>query len=79
MKTFTGTLAQAKSIVEWLHINVAKNVKPNMSPSYGSWLNNTLRWDAANRSWYLEFKPRTNLIIIECDNDEIEFMTLFLR
>ena len=79
MRTMTGTLVQAKSIVEWLHVNVAKNIKPNMSPSYGSWLNDTLRWDAVNQFWFVEFKPRKNLITIECNDKEIEFMTVFLR
>lgn len=78
MKQITGSLEQARIIVEWLATNVAKNSKAKLSPSYGSWMNDTLRWDAQNRSWYVEFKPRKNLIIIECNNTEVELMALLI-
>ena len=71
-------MEQARTIVQWLDINVSRNSKSKLGASYGSWMNDTLRWDAANRSWYVEFKPRKNLIIIECNDTEVEIMTLLI-
>lgn len=76
MKTINGSLDQARAAVTWLDSSLASNLKGGISPSYGSWANDTIRWDAVNSSWSVEFNPRRALIKIHCEDPEIEMMAL---
>lgn len=57
---FPGDVEKARQMMRWLHENVASASKPDLTPSYASFLNGTVRWDAANRSWYVNCRVRFN-------------------
>lgn len=61
----SGDLDKAKSAVRWLNDNVARNNRAELLPGYSSFLNDTVRWDAADASWYVSCKPRKGTIDIK--------------
>lgn len=65
----TGDVEKARQMMRWLHDNVARASKDDFMPSYASFLNGTVRWDAADRSWYVSCRVRFNEIEVLLPND----------
>lgn len=68
--SFTGDVEKARQMMRWLHDNVASASKPDLAPSYASFLNSTVRWDAANRSWYVSCHTRNSTIDVQLPDDK---------
>lgn len=65
-----GDVDRSREMMRWLHANVASASKPDLAPSYASFLNSTVRWDAANGSWYVSCNPRLGTIEIMIPDDD---------
>lgn len=64
----------ARDIAKWLHENVKTNAKPNLAPTYGSYFNQTVRWNAVDNSWVVVSFPKRILIDVYCDDSTIEIL-----
>lgn len=68
--SFTGDVEKARQMMRWLHDNIASASKPDLTPSYASFLNSTVRWDAANRSWHVSCHTRNLTIEAKIPEDK---------
>jgi hypothetical protein len=71
---FTGDVEKARQMMRWLHDNVASASKPDLTPSYASFLNGTVRWDSLEMregiTWYVSCRVRSNEIEVQLPNDQ---------
>lgn len=74
----TGDIEKARQMTRWLHDNVARASKDDLTPSYASFLNGTVRWDSrelqADIKWHVNCRVRFNEIeVLLPDNPHLAF------
>lgn len=64
----------ARDIVRWLDANHVRNDRPDLRPSYGSWLNQEVVWYGLNRAWMVRHKKTVGEQFVEFTVEDPEVM-----
>lgn len=60
------------AILEWLHVNVDANCKPNFEPNHGSFLCKTTTWRSMKSVWLVTQHDYNQKISVQCFDPEHE-------